>query len=127
MSGTTRASALAVIMVAVAYSASALAQTSAIERGKAVFEHTCAPCHGTGGGNDGHAELPGTEALRIKYQGKLPAALERRGDLTAETIGVFVRNGVNSMPPFRKTELSDADIADIAAYLVDSAKKPVAR
>jgi len=99
-----------------------LSQTSAVERGRAVFEHSCAPCHGTGRGDQGHAELPGTEALRIKYQGKLPAALEQRSDLTAEAIRVFVRNGVSSMPPFRKTELSDAEIADIAAYIAQSAK-----
>jgi mono/diheme cytochrome c family protein len=35
-------------------------------RGKAKFEHTCAPCHGDGIGGDGRAMLPGTDALRIK-------------------------------------------------------------
>jgi mono/diheme cytochrome c family protein len=101
----------------------ASAQTSAVERGRAKFEHSCAPCHGTGHGDDGRALLPGTDALRIKYRGTIPAALEQRTDLTAATIGAFVRNGTWSMPPFRKTELTDAEIADVAAFIADSSKR----
>ena len=37
-----------------------------------------------GVGDDGRAMLPGTDALRIKYQGALPALLERRTDLNVE-------------------------------------------
>jgi mono/diheme cytochrome c family protein len=110
-------------LIGVAMTASAGAQSSAIERGKAAFRHTCAPCHGTGPGDDGRAMLPGTDALRIKYGGKIPPALEHRTDLTADTIRAFVRSGTFSMPPFRKTELTDAEIADIAAYISDSAKR----
>jgi mono/diheme cytochrome c family protein len=29
----------------------------------------------------------------------------------------FVRTGVSVMPPFRKTEISDADLEALAAYL----------
>jgi (+)-pinoresinol hydroxylase len=101
----------------------AAAQTSAIERGKAAFDHTCAPCHGTGRGNEGRAMLPGTDALRIKYGGKIPALLEQRTDLTADTIRAFVRTGTFSMPPFRQTELTDAEIADIAVYLADTSRR----
>ncbi|HVY63982.1 MAG TPA: cytochrome c [Gammaproteobacteria bacterium] len=110
------------LVLACLAAASAHAQPSA-ERGKAKFEHTCAPCHGKGGGNDGHAQLPGTEALAIKYKGTIPAALEDRSDLTADTIRAFVRNGSFSMPPFRPTELTNAEIADIAAYLAVSSKR----
>jgi mono/diheme cytochrome c family protein len=88
-----------------------------VERGKAKFQHSCEPCHGKGVGDDGRAMLPGTDALRIKYQGLLPAALEDRSDLTADVIKTYVRTGSWSMPPFRKTELSDTEIADIAAWL----------
>ena len=50
--------------------ASAHAQNSpAVERGNAKFEYACAPCHGAGPGDDGREMLPGTDALRIKYQG----------------------------------------------------------
>lgn len=87
------------------------------DRGRARFEHSCEPCHGDGPGDDGRAMLPGTDALRIKYGGTLPALIERRTDLTADVIRVFVRRGTWSMPPFRPTEITEADIQDIAAYL----------
>lgn len=102
--------------------APAFAQDAAA--GKASFQHTCEPCHGKGVGDDGRALLPGTDALRIKYQGSLPAALEDRSDLTADAIKTYVRQGSWSMPPFRKTELTDAEIVDIAAYLVESSRQP---
>lgn len=89
----------------------------AVERGQAAFEHTCAPCHGRAPGDDGRGMLPGTAALAVKYRGALPAALEDRQGLTAEVLKAFVRNGSWSMPPFRPTELTDAEIEDIAAYL----------
>jgi mono/diheme cytochrome c family protein len=98
----------------------ALAQDAAVERGRARFEHSCAPCHGDGVGDDGRAMLPGTDALRIKYQGSLPALLEKRTDLNAAAIRTFVRRGTWSMPPFRPTEVTDRDIEDIAAYLRQS-------
>jgi mono/diheme cytochrome c family protein len=98
--------------------------TATIARGKTVFEHVCAPCHGTGRGDDGAPMLPGTHALFLKYRGQKPELLERRADLPADAIKAFVRNGVASMPPFRKTEITDEDIAAIAAYLADSARKP---
>jgi mono/diheme cytochrome c family protein len=89
-------------------------------RGQAKFEHSCAPCHGDGVGDDGRAMLPGTDALRIKYNGSLPALLEKRTDLNAEAIRTFVRRGTWSMPPFRPTEVTERDIQDIAAYLRQS-------
>ncbi len=91
--------------------------TSAVQRGNTKFQRTCAPCHGAGPGSDGRAALPGTVALQLKYQGALPALLEARTDLTPEVLKAYVRRGSWSMPPFRKTELTDAEIRDIAAYL----------
>jgi len=91
-----------------------------VERGRAKFEHTCAPCHADGIGDDGRAMLPGTDALRIKYQGTLPALIEKRTDLNADAIRTFVRRGTWSMPPFRPTEVTERDIQDIAAYLRQS-------
>jgi len=94
-----------------------------IERGRAKFQHSCEPCHGAGIGDDGRTMLPGTDALRLKYRGALPAVLEQRKDLNADIIKVFVRQGSWSMPPFRPTELTDAEIADIAAYIADTSSK----
>jgi mono/diheme cytochrome c family protein len=112
---------LAVLVVAVQQPGSAAAQEASVERGRATFEHSCAPCHGGGVGDDGRAMLPGTDALRIKYQGALPALLEQRADLNVEAIRTFVRRGTWSMPPFRPTEIAERDIKDIAAYLRQSA------
>lgn len=88
-----------------------------VARGEAVFLKVCAPCHGAGPGIDGSPMLPGTAKLQAKYQGAVPAALEQRSDLTANALRVFVRNGVGAMPRFRKTEISDADIDAMAAWL----------
>jgi len=96
---------------------------AAIDRGNAKFQHSCAPCHGPGPGDDGRALLPGTDALRIKYRGTtVPAVLEQRSDLPYAALRVFVRQGSMSMPPFRPTELTDREIEDIAAYLAESSR-----
>ncbi len=83
-----------------------------LEHGKAVYAHWCAPCHADSMG------LAGTNSLATKYEGTdIPAALEDRTDLSAPLIQYFVRNGVAWMPPFRRTEVSDADLAALSAYL----------
>jgi mono/diheme cytochrome c family protein len=92
-----------------------------VERGHLVFTRNCAPCHGRGPGDDGSPSLPGTSKLDARYKGSTPGALELRSDLNAETVRYFVRNGLGAMPMFRKTEVSDADIDAIAAYLKSSA------
>ena len=99
---------------------SGVASAQDAARGQAKFEHTCAPCHADGVGDDGRAMLPGTDALRIKYQGTLPALIEKRTDLNVDAIRTFVRRGTWSMPPFRPTEVTERDILDIAAYLKQS-------
>ena len=89
--------------------------------GRALFERNCAPCHGTGPGDDGSPTLPGTAALTAKYDGARPGALELRGDLPAPVLQTFVRRGVGAMPGFRPAELSDTEIAAIAGYLTATA------
>lgn len=80
--------------------------------GEAVFDHWCAPCHDPGPGH------PGTQGLQIKYRGtEIPAPLEERTDLTPPVVASFVRQGVLSMAPFRKTEITDAELDALAAYL----------
>jgi mono/diheme cytochrome c family protein len=111
--------ALAAVLLVVTVAVNA-ADPAAIQRGKTKFELTCAPCHGAGPGNDGRPALPGTAALQLKYKGALPALLEARTDLTFDVLKVYLRHGSWSMPPFRKTELTDAEIQDIAAYLATS-------
>jgi mono/diheme cytochrome c family protein len=96
--------------------------TGTVARGKEHFTRHCAACHGADRGDFGRAMLPGTDALRIKYQGALPALLTQRTDLTPAVIKAFVRTGTWSMPPFRKTEISDAQIDEISAYIAATAQ-----
>lgn len=81
------------------------------------YQDYCAVCHGTGVGK------PGTLALQAKYKGKIPALLADRTDLTPALIKTYVRNGISVMPFFRKTEISDADLDAIAAYLTRNNKR----
>lgn len=85
--------------------------------GRPVFVKWCAPCHARGPGN------PGTAALAAVYRNAKPGALEDRTDLTTEFVKKSVRNGVYVMPFFRKTEISDAELEALAAYLA----RPTAR
>ena len=81
--------------------------------GGRIFDKWCSDCHGTAGG-------PGSLALERKYRGTLPAILEQRKDLPPEYITAAVRHGVSFMPSFRKTEISDAELALLADYLAAS-------
>ncbi|MDC1437066.1 cytochrome c [Gammaproteobacteria bacterium] len=89
--------------------------------GKVVFDKWCEPCHGrvAGGvfGGFGAHALPGTSALMIKYKGDLPPVLEDRVDLQPIYISTVVRNGLYGMPITRKTEVSEADLENVIAYL----------
>jgi mono/diheme cytochrome c family protein len=85
------------------------------QRGKVVFNHWCYPCHKVL--HPGDLPVAGTSSLQRRYQGSEPAALEQRTDLSAMYIRRIVRRGDKSMPPSRKTEISDADLDALAAYL----------
>lgn len=79
--------------------------------GVRVYQKWCAPCHDPG------VEHPGTLALTAKYQGVKTGVLLERTDLAAAVTTAFVRTGISVMPFFRKTEISDAELAALAAYL----------
>ena len=89
----------------------AFSQDDAARKGQQVYQKWCSPCHAPG------ANMPGTAALEFHYKGSKPAVLEERTDLTAAMVKGVVRNGVYVMPRFRKTEISDADLDAVSAYL----------
>lgn len=90
-----------------------------IERGRAVYDYWCEPCHGAGLGLPGFGALPGTQQLALKYRNTdIPPVLDERTDLVPEFVKVIVRQGVSFMPQFRKTEISDEELDALAAYLV---------
>ena len=79
--------------------------------GEQVFHRYCWECHGDG------PDRPGTDALRVKYKGEVPARLDQRTDLNAAFVIATVRHGISVMPAARKTEISDTELNAIAAYL----------
>jgi mono/diheme cytochrome c family protein len=91
------------------------ADEATLQKGQKVYEYWCATCHGPG-------NLPGTVALQTKYKGAKPALLSERTDLLPAVTKTFVRHGVSIMPFFRKTEISDADLDALAAYLARNKK-----
>jgi mono/diheme cytochrome c family protein len=95
---------------------SVAAQTPAAERGKQVYDKWCTPCHGSGEGK------PGTISAAAIYKGSKPAVLSERTDLTAAGIKTAVRSGVYIMPRFRKTEVTDAELDGIIAYLTRTSR-----
>jgi len=94
-----------------------------VAEGKKLFEYWCATCHGPGIGNFGAKYLPGETALRAKYKGSVPGLLSERTDMSPEFVKLFVRQGISIMPFFRKTEIDDAQLDAIAAYLTRNNKQ----
>jgi len=76
----------------------------------------CAGCHDPGPGH------PGT--MLLEQAGRPVASLFGRDDLDREYLRTIVRQGLIEMPPFRPTELSDAEIDEIYAHIM-SAEPPV--
>ena len=85
--------------------------------GQQVYQRWCVHCHAPGRGN------PGTQSLQVKYQGKVPAVLLERTDITPEFISFTVRQGAMSMPPFRKTEITDSELAALAKWIASGGGK----
>lgn len=77
--------------------------------GRAIYNKWCSACHDSG--------FTGALALRAKYKGMKPAVLTERADLAPAVVKLFVRKGGSAMPFFRKTEISDAELGDLASYL----------
>jgi mono/diheme cytochrome c family protein len=100
-----------------ALAASAPARAAAPAEGQATFQKWCAPCHDAG---PLHA---GTAGLANKYKGTSEnPVLAERTNLTPDFVRATVRTGVNAMPPFRRTEISNAQLAALAQWL--SARNP---
>ena len=84
--------------------------------GQAIYQLWCTGCHAAQG-TPGRPMPAGTAILQARYQGRLPAVLTERTDLTVPYIEQMVRHGRNVMPFFRKTEISDQQLAALAAWL----------
>ena len=105
-----------VAQLAFAQNASPQVAEPARSVGGKIFQKWCSDCHSTATG-------PGSMALQRKYRGAIPAILEQRTDLAPAYVKLMVRNGISFMPSFRKTEISDADLALLGAYLAASEER----
>jgi mono/diheme cytochrome c family protein len=97
-------SGLVPVLVALALPAAGAEMT-----GREVFEHYCAACHGS-------ADGPGTMQL-ARTRGKDQALLAERTNLTTDYVAFVVRHGLRSMPPFVPSDLTDARLQALAAFL----------
>jgi len=77
------------------------------EKGRAAFvQHGCWQCHGFAGQGGVHGPKLVPDPMPL------------------EAMAAFVRNTRGNMPPYQKAILSDADLADIHAYLASLPKPP---
>jgi mono/diheme cytochrome c family protein len=99
----------------------------ALARGAVVYRRWCLQCHGpTGGGDGAHAVManaPPRDYRRglFKFVTCFPAGTPRKGEMgkaRKEDIRRAVRKGIDGsmMPPF--AHLSDAEVDDVAAYVI---------
>jgi cytochrome c5 len=98
-----------VSLLMAALSGVAMAADSAEMTGKEAFDHYCTYCHGA---DDG----PGTMQLK-RTRGKDLARLTERTNLSADYVQYVVRHGLRAMPPFVPSDLTDAQLKALAAFL----------
>jgi cytochrome c5 len=82
---------------------------------KQVYAARCVKCHGESG--------TGTFMLGRRV-GKETAMLERRTDLPPDLIRHVVRNGIVSMPPITRVEVTDTELDAIVRHLTRKQAAP---
>ena len=109
--------ALLILLVSVATMAGAAESslTAEQQQGKALYEATCNYCH--------NARGFATERLRTRLSEDRSILVDRT-DLDPTYIRTIVRNGLASMPAYTPTDLNEAQIKSIAAYLTRKAPPP---
>lgn len=97
------------------FAPNAMAAGGTTERGAELFAEKCAMCHRVMG--------MGT-VLLTRRRDAATAPLEKRADLTVEFVVAAARAGLGNMPRISRGEVSDADLATIAAWLTVPAAAP---
>ena len=92
----------------IALFAPSMVSAADVAHGEQVFSSNCVACH-IGGGNV-------VDGQRTLQQDDLKAYLANYNDGHEEAVAYQVTNGKNGMPAFGP-KLSDADSADVAAYV----------
>ncbi len=95
------------LFVAVLGATQAALAAGSAEKGKTAFaKHGCWQCHGFAG------------------QGGVAGPKLAPNPMPLEALSAFVRNTRGAMPPYQTAILSEADLADIHAYLLSIPKPP---
>lgn len=79
--------------------------------GEIVYEDWCEICHAL------EANMPGTDRIREVF-GEERVNLRDSPFVSEETLRAIVRSGRGMMPPFRRTEISNAQLDELVDYLV---------
>lgn len=99
---------LGLLLLAASLGAFPLALIAAPD-GQTLYLQYCSACHDPG------PEHPGTARLSDRWPQQ--ASLLDRKQLDADYVRAIVRHGLNMMPPFRPSEISDRKLKALAAYL----------
>ena len=101
--------AVAAMALLVAGLAAGAASAAGAPDGKALYASRCGMCHQTIGMAVGILSRRPADASK--------GLLEQREDLSAAFVTAAVRAGINNMPRISRAEVSDPELAQIAAYL----------
>lgn len=96
------------------FTALAFSAAAAAGDGEQVFERWCVHCHGPQPAAPGRLQIE-------RIRGEQYSLLTERSDLTPEYVIAIVRRGLAEMPSFRKTEISDSDLAVLVEFLTTPA------
>jgi len=83
---------------------------SIAQDGEAVYEKHCSHCHTPG------MNYPGTHQL-TKTRGEDNGVLVERDNLVDVYVKTIVRNGLNGMPTFKPTQISESQLDALAEFL----------
>ena len=80
--------------------------------GEAIYQANCSHCHDPGMNN------PGTQQL-TKTRGEENGVLIDRDNLVDVYVKTIVRNGLNGMPTFKPTQITDSELDALAEFLAN--------
>lgn len=99
----------------VVWLAAMVASATAAADPATLFAHRCGVCHAPGG----------TAAFMLgRRLGPERAVLADRRDLTAPFVSMVVRHGLGNMPRLSRVEVTDEELATLAAWLSRPREEP---
>jgi mono/diheme cytochrome c family protein len=82
------------------------------QEGERIYRKHCSWCHDPGMNN------PGTQQL-TKTRGKANGILIERDNLVDVYVKTIVRQGLNAMPAFKPTQITESELGALAAFLAE--------